>query len=80
MWLPNISYAKFNSLSVYNENNSYCRYVDGSWYMSDVADLLEAAQDEIFITDWWLSPDIYMKRPDLTGKYWKYVFKQFPFK
>ncbi len=30
--------------------------------MSDVADAITAARDEIFITDWWLSPEIYLKR------------------
>lgn len=53
------------------KKKSLCRYVDGAWYMSDVADLLEDAREEIFITDWWLSPDIYLKRPDLTGSRWK---------
>ena len=28
------------------------RYVDGQGYMSDVADAILAAKDEIFITDW----------------------------
>lgn len=30
--------------------------------MSDVSDVISAAREEIFITDWWLSPDIYLKR------------------
>jgi phosphatidylserine/phosphatidylglycerophosphate/cardiolipin synthase-like enzyme len=36
--------------------------VDGDKFMSDVADAIDAAKDEIFITDWWLSPEIYLKR------------------
>ncbi|XP_071527642.1 phospholipase D2-like isoform X2 [Panulirus ornatus] len=52
--------------------NSYARwYVDGARYMWDVADMLEAAKEEIFITDWWMSPQIYLKRPDLTGHQWR---------
>ncbi|KAK8734536.1 hypothetical protein OTU49_005869 [Cherax quadricarinatus] len=51
---------------------SYARwYVDGARYMWDVADMLEAAREEIFITDWWMSPQIYLKRPDLTGRRWR---------
>lgn len=46
-------------------------FVDGSNYMSAVADALEGALDEIFIADWWLSPEIYMKRPTLDGEYWR---------
>ncbi|XP_068212303.1 phospholipase D1 isoform X2 [Palaemon carinicauda] len=48
--------------------SSYARwYVDGSRYMWDVAEMMEFAREEIFITDWWMSPEIYLKRPDLTG-------------
>lgn len=46
-------------------------FVDGSNYMSAVADALEGALEEIFIADWWLSPEIYMKRPTLDGEYWR---------
>lgn len=52
--------------------NSYARwYVDGARYMWDAADLMETAKEEIFITDWWMSPQIYLKRPDLTGHKWR---------
>ncbi|XP_042214753.1 phospholipase D1-like isoform X2 [Homarus americanus] len=53
-------------------DRSYARwYVDGARYMWDVADMLEAAKEEIFITDWWMSPQIYLKRPDITGCKWR---------
>ncbi len=29
------------------------RYVNGSGYFADLADALEQAKEEIFITDWW---------------------------
>ncbi|XP_050341987.1 phospholipase D2 isoform X2 [Nymphalis io] len=45
--------------------------VDGSAYLSAVADAMELAKEEIFIADWWLSPEIYMKRPALNGDYWR---------
>ncbi|CAG9791773.1 unnamed protein product [Diatraea saccharalis] len=45
--------------------------VDGSSYMAAVADAMELAKEEIFIADWWLSPEIYMKRPALNGNYWR---------
>ncbi|KAG0713559.1 Phospholipase D2 [Chionoecetes opilio] len=52
--------------------NSYARwYVDGARYMWDMADMMEMAKEEIFITDWWMSPQIYLKRPDLTGHKWR---------
>lgn len=37
-------------------------YVDGEDYMASVADSIEAAEKEIFITDWQLNPHIFMKR------------------
>ncbi|KAM7535700.1 hypothetical protein Aperf_G00000096516 [Anoplocephala perfoliata] len=37
--------------------------IDGASYMSAVADAIEAARHEILITDWFLSPEIYLKRP-----------------
>ncbi|KPJ10513.1 Phospholipase D1 [Papilio machaon] len=45
--------------------------VDGAAYLSAVADAMELATEEIFIADWWLSPEIYMKRPALNGNYWR---------
>lgn len=39
--------------------------------MSAVADALEAATEEIYIADWWLSPEIHMKRPAIDGDYWR---------
>ncbi|XP_055383297.1 phospholipase D2 isoform X2 [Condylostylus longicornis] len=46
-------------------------FVDGSNYMRTVADAMELATEEIYIADWWLSPEIYMKRPIIDGDYWR---------
>ncbi|XP_053714675.1 phospholipase D1 isoform X1 [Synchiropus splendidus] len=46
-------------------------YVNGKTYMEDVADALEEAREEIFITDWWLSPEIFLKRPVVEGNRWR---------
>uniref|UniRef100_A0A8D0ATR5 Phospholipase n=1 Tax=Sander lucioperca TaxID=283035 RepID=A0A8D0ATR5_SANLU len=46
-------------------------YVNGKSYMEDVADALEEAKEEIFITDWWLSPEIFLKRPVVEGNRWR---------
>ena len=37
-------------------------FIDGQDYMNEVADALLNAKEEIFIADWWLSPEIYLKR------------------
>ncbi|XP_061569615.1 phospholipase D1 [Cololabis saira] len=46
-------------------------YVNGKTYMEDLADALEEAREEIFITDWWLSPEIFLKRPVVEGNRWR---------
>ncbi len=46
-------------------------FVDGASYMNAVADALDNATEEIYIADWWLSPEIYMKRPVIDGDYWR---------
>lgn len=46
-------------------------FVDGASYMNAVADALDNATEEIYIADWWLSPEIYMKRPTIDGDYWR---------
>lgn len=48
-------------------------YVDGQDYMEAVADAIDHAQREILITDWQLSPKIFLKRPQLQVKdnYWR---------
>ncbi|KFR15043.1 Phospholipase D1 [Opisthocomus hoazin] len=46
-------------------------YVNAKWYFEDVANAMEAAKEEIFITDWWLSPEIFMKRPVVEGNRWR---------
>ncbi|VDK21978.1 unnamed protein product [Anisakis simplex] len=46
-------------------------FVDGRKYMEHAANMMELAQEEIFIADWWLSPEIYLKRPLIEGNRWR---------
>ena len=55
---------RFGSYAPIREQSQAKWYVDGQDYMAAVADSIEAAEKEIFITDWQLSPHIFMKRPD----------------
>lgn len=61
----------FNSFAPTRPSTLCGWFVDGASYMAAVADALEGAVEEIFIADWWLSPEIYMKRPTLDGEYWR---------
>ncbi|CAL1683896.1 unnamed protein product [Lasius platythorax] len=60
-----------NSFAPYRSSIFATWFVDGADYMAAVADALENAKEEIFIADWWLSPEIHMKRPMLNGDYWR---------
>ncbi|XP_075058234.1 phospholipase D1 isoform X2 [Mixophyes fleayi] len=54
------------------QNHTLCKwYVNAKGYFNDVADAMEAAKEEIFITDWWLSPEIFLKRPVVEGNRWR---------
>ena len=65
--------TRFNSFSPLRRNCKAAWFVDGQDYMSAVADAIELASKEIFITDWQLSPHIYMKRPEtgVDGSKWR---------
>nr|CAG8433336.1 7954_t:CDS:10 [Entrophospora candida] len=45
-------------------NNVHAKwYVDGKDYYYAVSEALSKAREEIFIEDWWLSPEVYLRRP-----------------
>lgn len=39
--------------------------------MDQVAMMLDLAKEEIFITDWFLSPELYLRRPPSKGSKWQ---------
>ncbi|CAH1798486.1 unnamed protein product [Owenia fusiformis] len=52
--------------------DSYAQwFVDGATYFEAAAEAIEMAREEVFITDWWLSPQVYMKRPMTEGDRWR---------
>ncbi|KAG8431522.1 hypothetical protein GDO86_018421 [Hymenochirus boettgeri] len=54
---------RFDSFAPVRERTQVKWFVNGATYFDAVADALMQAQEEIFITDWWLSPEIHLKRP-----------------
>lgn len=58
---------RFNSYSPIRENSLIKWLVDGADYMDSVADAIELAQEEIFIAGFFLSPELYLKRPVIHG-------------
>ncbi|XP_053321087.1 phospholipase D2 [Spea bombifrons] len=54
---------RFNGFAPVREKTQVKWFVNGATYFESVADALMQAREEIFITDWWLSPEIHLKRP-----------------
>lgn len=62
---------RFGSYAALQENTLAKWYVNAKGYFEDVANAMEEAKEEIFITDWWLSPEIFLKRPVVEGNRWR---------
>ncbi|KZZ89869.1 Phospholipase D [Ascosphaera apis ARSEF 7405] len=54
---------RFNSFAPLRLHNNAKWYVDGCSYFWAVSVALEKAQESIWILDWWLSPELYLRRP-----------------
>ncbi|CAF4787859.1 unnamed protein product, partial [Rotaria sp. Silwood1] len=55
--------SRFNSYASVRENQLAYWFINGKSYMKAVAKALLTAKDEVFITDWWLSPELLLIRP-----------------
>uniref|UniRef100_A0A8C5KRK9 Phospholipase n=1 Tax=Jaculus jaculus TaxID=51337 RepID=A0A8C5KRK9_JACJA len=62
---------RFGSYAAIQENALAKWYVNAKGYFEDIANAMEEAEEEIFITDWWLSPEIFLKRPVVEGNRWR---------
>lgn len=62
---------RFGSYAALQENILAKWYVNAKGYFEDIANAMEEAKEEIFITDWWLSPEIFLKRPVVEGNRWR---------
>ncbi|WEW61226.1 phospholipase D [Emydomyces testavorans] len=55
--------ARYGSFAPERNYNDAKWYVDGCTYMWAVSRALENAKESIWILDWWLSPELYLRRP-----------------
>lgn len=46
-------------------------FVDGCGYMWAVSQALESARQTIWILDWWLTPELYLRRPPARNEEWR---------
>jgi phospholipase D1/2 len=54
---------RFQSFAPHRIGNEAKWYVDGAGYMHAVSMAIERARESIWIMDWWLSPELYLRRP-----------------
>ena len=53
----------FHSYTNEKKGNLAHWFSDGEEYFKDLSDKLMKAEESIFITDWWLSPEVWLTRP-----------------
>ena len=54
---------RFDSFAQPRDGNDVKWYVDGCGYFWAVSVALEQARETIWILDWWLTPELYLRRP-----------------
>jgi phospholipase D1/2 len=66
-----LTVQRFDSFAPVREQSLVRWFVDGCDYMESIADSIDSAKEEIFITGFFLSPEIYLKRPIIMGDKWR---------
>lgn len=62
---------RFGSFAPVRSNVFAQWLVDGRDYMWNVSRAINMAKDVIYIHDWWLSPELYMRRPAAISQKWR---------
>jgi phospholipase D1/2 len=68
---PWVKKNRFDSFAPVRPNCFAQWLVDGRDYMWVVSRALNQAKDVIYIHDWWLSPELYMRRPPAISQKWR---------
>ncbi|KAI2472482.1 phospholipase D/nuclease [Annulohypoxylon bovei var. microspora] len=62
---------RFSSYFPEHDGNLIKWYVDGRDYFWAVSVALEQAKETIYIADWWLSPELFLRRPPYFNQEWR---------
>ena len=65
----------YNSYTNEKKGNKAHWFADGEDYFKDLAEKLMEAKESIFITDWWMSPQVWLLRPVPTTDYMALAFQ-----
>ncbi|KAF2771924.1 phospholipase D/nuclease [Teratosphaeria nubilosa] len=62
---------RFQSFAPERDGNRIKWYIDGRDYFHAVSVALERAKETIYIADWWLSPELFLRRPPAANQHWR---------
>lgn len=62
---------RFQSFAPEREGNKIKWYIDGRDYFWALSVALERAKETIYIMDWWLSPELFLRRPAYYNQEWR---------
>ncbi|KAF7313495.1 Phospholipase [Mycena chlorophos] len=62
---------RFGSFATERGENTVKWHIDGHDYFWAVSELLDNAKECIFILDWWLTPELYLRRPPALYPEWR---------
>lgn len=62
---------RFQSFAPERDGNLIKWYIDGRDYFHAVSVALERAKETIYIEDWWLSPELFLRRPPFHHQQWR---------
>ena len=71
-----LSNNPFKSYTNEKKGNLAHWFSDGEDYFKDLSEKLMQAKETIFITDWWLSPEVWLQRPVPTQTYMAMAFQK----
>jgi phospholipase D1/2 len=62
---------RFKSFATERSDNFVKWHIDGHDYMWAMSEMLDNAKEAIFILDWWLTPELYLRRPPAYHPEWR---------
>lgn len=62
---------RFRSFADQRLDNAIKWHIDGHDYMYALSEMLDSAKECIFILDWWLTPELYLRRPPADYPEWR---------
>ncbi|KAJ6550871.1 phospholipase D [Mycena vulgaris] len=62
---------RFDSFAAERSENFVKWHIDGHDYMWALSEMLDNAKEAIFIQDWWLTPELYLRRPPAYHPEWR---------